>query len=307
MDAGSTLLVSQKEWNEMVIPTLYNNILFRSKTEACWAFFFDLLDIRYVYEPTDPGWFKFDTLREWYNPNTYSKEKKLSYMPDFWLPKLKVWVEIKPVEPDEKAQEKAMLLALFTGNPVFICYGNILHDQEIIMCQGGEIPIVFYPIVSRKVFYIGYRHRWLECLSCRRIGLFISKSNVEEAYKEENIILPCDCRKTMDKTMGERQVYNANTDKIENAVEHVRMDFPKYAKWGSERPTCHACSTYFPWFGDYYECLMCGNWVCWQHAKHVPLQSGTGEIVERFCSDDCIWAYYYGEDLERQGGKCPER
>jgi len=33
-----------------IIPTSYNGIKFRSRTEARWAVFFDALSIKYVYE-----------------------------------------------------------------------------------------------------------------------------------------------------------------------------------------------------------------------------------------------------------------
>lgn len=44
-------------WNNFMsdsaIPTRYNDINFRSRLEAKWACFFDLLEWRYEYEPID--------------------------------------------------------------------------------------------------------------------------------------------------------------------------------------------------------------------------------------------------------------
>lgn len=60
--------------------TLYNGYRFRSRLEARWAVFFDALGIRYEYEP------------EGYNlPNG------IGYLPDFYLPDLKIWIEVKGI------------------------------------------------------------------------------------------------------------------------------------------------------------------------------------------------------------------
>ncbi|MBB2819015.1 UNVERIFIED_ORG: hypothetical protein GGD59_002260 [Rhizobium esperanzae] len=63
------------------IPTLYNNVQFRSRLEARWAAFFDLAGIEWDYEPFDlDGW-----------------------APDFMLRTSigHILVEVKPVDTDE--------------------------------------------------------------------------------------------------------------------------------------------------------------------------------------------------------------
>ncbi|MBA3474287.1 MAG: hypothetical protein H0T57_13855 [Rubrobacter sp.] len=62
------------------IETRYNGYRFRSRLEARWAVFFDTLGITYEYEPEgydlgEAGW----------------------YLPDFWLPEHKCWLEVKGV------------------------------------------------------------------------------------------------------------------------------------------------------------------------------------------------------------------
>jgi hypothetical protein len=59
------------------IDTIYNGYRFRSRLEARWAVFFDTLGVKYEYEKEG---FEFDGIR---------------YLPDFWIPHLKLWVEIK--------------------------------------------------------------------------------------------------------------------------------------------------------------------------------------------------------------------
>lgn len=60
------------------IETLYKGYRFRSRLEARWAVFFDELGIEYQYEPQG---FEFDGER---------------YLPDFFLPQQRTWVETKP-------------------------------------------------------------------------------------------------------------------------------------------------------------------------------------------------------------------
>lgn len=70
------------------IETTYNGRRFRSRLEARWAVFFDALRTHYVYEPEGydlkgSGWVRTD------DPN-------ILYLPDFWLPDLRIYLEVKP-------------------------------------------------------------------------------------------------------------------------------------------------------------------------------------------------------------------
>ena len=60
------------------IPTTYNGIQFRSRLEARWALFFDILGIKYEYEPE--GFI-----------GCYGSK----YLPDFYLPEYDIYVEVK--------------------------------------------------------------------------------------------------------------------------------------------------------------------------------------------------------------------
>jgi hypothetical protein len=58
--------------------TAYSGVTFRSRLEARWALFFDCV-----------GW-------DWdYEPCLYRVTRKMSYLPDFFLPGLGLWVEVK--------------------------------------------------------------------------------------------------------------------------------------------------------------------------------------------------------------------
>lgn len=88
------------------ITTRYKGYNFRSRLEARWAVFFDHLKIRWDYEPEG-----------------FELGNGLRYLPDFWLPDFKMWVEIKPGEPDVVASQKAWKLVEHTGFPLYMSNG----------------------------------------------------------------------------------------------------------------------------------------------------------------------------------------
>lgn len=61
------------------IETIYGGYRFRSRLEARWAVFFDAVGLPYDYEKEG-----------------FILDDGTKYLPDFWLPSLKMWVEIKP-------------------------------------------------------------------------------------------------------------------------------------------------------------------------------------------------------------------
>lgn len=75
------------------IETYYNGYRFRSRLEARWAVFFDEVGIKYQYEPE--GFVLSD--------GTY-------YLPDFYLPDLRLWVEVKGVM-DMESKKKINLFS----------------------------------------------------------------------------------------------------------------------------------------------------------------------------------------------------
>jgi hypothetical protein len=78
----------------------YGGVRFRSKTEARWAVFFDALGIRWLYEPEG-----------------YVLECG-PYLPDFLLPELRLFVEIKGKAPTVVEQRRCFELAETTGMDV---------------------------------------------------------------------------------------------------------------------------------------------------------------------------------------------
>jgi hypothetical protein len=125
------------------IQTRYAGCYFRSRLEARWAVFFDTLSIEWRYEPEgfdlgDMGW----------------------YLPDFYLPEHKTWIEIKPNDPS--LEELLKPGALYYSQPyeedmneVFVFFGNIPYPWP----QKPNAYDAAFPIC-------GAEYAWKECVLC---------------------------------------------------------------------------------------------------------------------------------------------
>ena len=103
------------------IETVYNGYRFRSRLEARWAVFFDVLGVKYEYEKEG-----YDLDGEW-------------YLPDFYLPTWDTWLEVKPPDiPDLDAQRKAILLSLGKQNPEK--YGDSFKLNMCVVCGSPWFP-----------------------------------------------------------------------------------------------------------------------------------------------------------------------
>lgn len=126
------------------IPTVYKGISFKSRLEARWAVFFDALAIKWFYEyegyQLPSGW----------------------YVPDFWLPEFRMWVEIKPNEPTSQEVKLVIDLAAHTDNPVAIHFGDILEPDE--WCRNSDSAHIYWA----EGMDIG--HLWCVCPKCGAIG-----------------------------------------------------------------------------------------------------------------------------------------
>ncbi len=98
--------------------TFFAGDSFRSQLEVRWALFFKALDIDYVYEkeayPLLSGW----------------------YLPDFWLPKLNVFVEVKPWIGGVIDSARYNELAQTTGFPLLCVQGRPDKGQYTVDVYG---------------------------------------------------------------------------------------------------------------------------------------------------------------------------
>lgn len=131
------------------IETKYKGYRFRSRLEARWAVFFDALGLRWEYEKEG-----------------FDLGKAGWYLPDFWLPELNCWVEIKPREWNDGqdfwwasgATEKKASAIARSSSPVFVVSGEPWPD-EYKCCvfyneEGADAPMYF-----------------AECLQCGKFGI----------------------------------------------------------------------------------------------------------------------------------------
>lgn len=89
-----------------VIPTLFDGHHYRSRLEARYAVLFRELGIEFLYEPE-----AFRT-------------GKSGYIPDFFLPHIKFFAEVKPGNFNPEELAKAQCLAQATGRPVLKLIGE---------------------------------------------------------------------------------------------------------------------------------------------------------------------------------------
>lgn len=87
------------------IETRYRGIRFRSRTEARWAVFFDLVGLAYDYEAEGFG---LDAG---------------AYLPDFWLRDVRLFLEVKGQDPTDEERTKCAELAKRSGVECLIAIG----------------------------------------------------------------------------------------------------------------------------------------------------------------------------------------
>lgn len=103
-----------------VIQTHYRGYHFRSRLEARWAVFFDALRIPWQYEVEGfdlgaAGW----------------------YLPDFWLPQQRYYVEIKGERSSAPDTTKARAWVLATKQPIWVFLGLPNYDPELDWISTG--------------------------------------------------------------------------------------------------------------------------------------------------------------------------
>lgn len=89
------------------IETVYNGYKFRSRLEARWAVFFDTLKVEYLYESEG-----------------FDLGDGIWYLPDFYIPLIETWIEIKPIKPSQEEIIKAEKLHNQSKKDVIILFGS---------------------------------------------------------------------------------------------------------------------------------------------------------------------------------------
>jgi hypothetical protein len=113
------------------IETHYHGYRFRSRLEARWAVFFDVLGIPYEYEKEgydlgEVGW----------------------YLPDFWLPHQRIWIEIKGNAPTSAEVAKCKALSLAARTHVILLVGPPECNRMHHGIRGGGTLFFFRTFVE---------------------------------------------------------------------------------------------------------------------------------------------------------------
>ncbi len=180
------------------IPTLYNSSRFRSRLEAKWACFFDILGWRWDYEPFDLD----------------------GYIPDFLMIgfKTKLIVEVKPATSKEEMQPAIKTLqgsgwdgdAMVVGASPMVLGDEYIglitqrreQDEQLLFdhaCLGDGMPNKGGPKEERELCGDG------NCLftlsggwTCYRCGVYCkwnSQDNVEARWREAGNIVQWNAKK----------------------------------------------------------------------------------------------------------------
>ena len=102
------------------IQTEYRDYRFRSRLEARWAIFFDLVGIRWEYE-TEGFWL----------------DGKTKYLPDFWLPQSSTMVEIKPFLKPSRV-ETGKCKAVSAKHQMLLICGDPLEHKAMLYVDGDK-------------------------------------------------------------------------------------------------------------------------------------------------------------------------
>lgn len=141
------------------IETEYKGYRFRSRIEARWAVFFDALGIAWEYE------------REGYE----LESSQGRYLPDFWLPDHRYWIEIKGAYPSLNERKHLSEFArgmpndevyLFCGSDFRVPYMNRERDFRMEGAWGR-----YFPSNYRDVCVEGQSGQvWAQCTDCMMEG-----------------------------------------------------------------------------------------------------------------------------------------
>lgn len=149
------------------IETRYKGYRFRSRLEARWAVFFDALGIRYQYEPQG-----FDLDGVW-------------YLPDFHLPDMMLWAEVKPTSPLSDADREKVGKLNEALEEEYKQNGYTGGKEQLVVLYGEP-----YRDREEQCYSIGahWGTTFLQCVICGHVNIG------HEPQRYDNIVqYQCEC------------------------------------------------------------------------------------------------------------------
>lgn len=150
------------------IETIYKGYRFRSRSEARWAVFFDALGIKYIYEPEG-----------------YVFEDGTKYLPDFYLPKVNMFFEVKGLELSKEDELKINKLIRYSRKNVAIGYSDLsfqatsFYGDDAIELDDKEESMLIRCYSCNEYQFIGETGSW----DCRGCGYYDGDSGFELCCK----------------------------------------------------------------------------------------------------------------------------
>ena len=144
------------------IETRFGGVLFRSRLEARWCVFWDSRGVPWEYE------------KEGYELPSGR------YLPDFWLPQHRCWVEIKGQKPTEHELDLLHDLAGTTGTPAYLFWGTPgawkwQRDVKGLAFVWMPTEKSWWPEEREQSSALGLSfdsdHAFTECIHCGQIGI----------------------------------------------------------------------------------------------------------------------------------------
>lgn len=219
------------------IETRYKGYRFRSRLEARWAVFFDALNIPYEYEKQG-----------------YDLGQDGPYLPDFWLPGHKLWMEVKGEEPTEDEHAKSAALARMTEWPVVIVSGQI----------GGQFCEVANCWLASYQAHVHYGSP----------GLY-ARHNLPRVYREDvessSLVIGGDWSNSwqlFDFVLSEGFSFTAIRSTESVLEEIVKADLAYFlSKYGKDHPTWkHGWRVQTGWIAN----ITAGEWTSFQVRMDFP-------------------------------------
>ena len=153
------------------IPTWYKSTMFRSKLEAQWAKLLDHYGMAWTYEV------------EGYEFNDGTR-----YLPDFWLPDSKQWLEVKGIMND-KDMHKCEMLAKESKHEVAIGYASgKMQLIEFSDCEPDGIWLTDDGVIATCRQCGGrYLMTWVGSYHCRCCGAYDGDHYLKECDETESV------------------------------------------------------------------------------------------------------------------------
>jgi hypothetical protein len=130
------------------IGTIYQMVKFRSRLEARWAVYFDSIGIAWEYEKEG-----------------YDLGDDLYYLPDFWLPQVNKWAEVKPTEFTPIEMKKVRRLVYGTGYSCILLPGLPGHrSYRVVTSEYYDGTLIDYDVVlTNDQGYLTNENRFYSC------------------------------------------------------------------------------------------------------------------------------------------------